>query len=53
MAKSRDHPHRDALGAATWVSLFTPNSHDAPIDTSTSHVGFRCLKQLKSIPLTR
>lgn len=23
IAKSRDHPHQDAIGAATWVSLFT------------------------------
>jgi hypothetical protein len=23
IAKSRDHPHRDAIGAATWVSLLT------------------------------
>jgi hypothetical protein len=23
IAKRRDHPHRDAIGAATWVSLFT------------------------------
>lgn len=23
IAKARDHPHREAIGAATWVSLFT------------------------------
>ena len=23
IAKARNHPHRDAIGAATWVSLFT------------------------------
>jgi hypothetical protein len=23
IAKRRDHPHQDAIGAATWVSLFT------------------------------
>lgn len=23
IAKSRNHPHQDAIGAATWVSLFT------------------------------
>ncbi|WP_413991706.1 DUF3302 domain-containing protein [Labrys okinawensis] len=23
IAKRRDHPHADAIGAATWVSLFT------------------------------
>jgi hypothetical protein len=23
IAKARDHPHQDAIGAATWVSLFT------------------------------
>ena len=23
IAKKRNHPHRDAIGAATWVSLFT------------------------------
>jgi hypothetical protein len=23
IAKNRDHPHQDAIGAATWVSLFT------------------------------
>ena len=23
IAKRRNHPHRDAIGAATWVSLFT------------------------------
>jgi L-lactate permease len=23
IAKSRHHPHQDAIGAATWVSLFT------------------------------
>lgn len=23
IAKARDHPHRDAIGAATWVSLAT------------------------------
>src|SRR5262245_59850504 len=23
IAKARDHPHRDAIGAATWVSLLT------------------------------
>jgi len=23
IANARDHPHRDAIGAATWVSLFT------------------------------
>jgi hypothetical protein len=23
IAKNRDHPHRDAIGAATWVSLLT------------------------------
>lgn len=23
IAKARNHPHQDAIGAATWVSLFT------------------------------
>lgn len=23
IAKTRNHPHQDAIGAATWVSLFT------------------------------
>jgi hypothetical protein len=23
IAKKRNHPHQDAIGAATWVSLFT------------------------------
>jgi type VI protein secretion system component VasK len=23
IAKQRNHPHQDAIGAATWVSLFT------------------------------
>jgi hypothetical protein len=23
IAKRRNHPHQDAIGAATWVSLFT------------------------------
>ena len=23
IAKARDHPHQDAIGAAGWVSLFT------------------------------
>lgn len=23
IARSRNHPHQDAIGAATWVSLFT------------------------------
>ena len=23
IAKNRNHPHQDAIGAATWVSLFT------------------------------
>jgi hypothetical protein len=23
IAKGREHPHQDAIGAATWVSLFT------------------------------
>lgn len=23
IAKARNHPHREAIGAATWVSLFT------------------------------
>lgn len=23
IAKARSHPHQDAIGAATWVSLFT------------------------------
>ena len=23
IAKERNHPHQDAIGAATWVSLFT------------------------------
>jgi hypothetical protein len=23
IAKRRDHPHRDAIGAATWICLFT------------------------------